>query len=472
MGIASFTSHNLSKLNTNKIESGVRNLVQILTMEALPYYNSLFEDLYLHNRQNANTLCDFITVEVNNQNITHSTRLTHLKILCWFSRYLNYKVFELVTRDDVISYLNSLKKAESVDPTHKWIGTYNARQMVLSKFFRWLYNKDEFDSKKWNTPSFLQGIRQIPRKERSSYRPSDIWTNDDHAIFLKYCPEKRDRCYLAMANDTSCRPHELLSLRIKDIIFKLASTKKQYAEVNITSSKTRPRTLPIIFSLPYVKDWLDSHPMKNNPNAFLFISLADSNYGDQLSENALYKQFTRTYRSCYFPKLTRDHSMSDLDKSLIKNLLTKPWNPYVLRHSALTEKSQILKESTLRDHAGWTLNSKMPNIYIHYFGNESAKSLLEAYGIENKQEWNVSILNSKTCPNCNEPNKTDSKFCSRCRMVLTYDEYLENLEIQKEKENEMDKMRTEISVIRQGQKELFELLKSRKEIFNILENEG
>ena len=92
-----------------------------------------------------------------------------------------------------------------------------------------------------------------------------------------------------MANDTSCRPHELLSLRIKDITFKMSSTKKQYAEVNISSSKTRPRTLPLIFSLPYVKDWIDSHPMKNNPNAFLFISLADSNHGQKLSENALYR---------------------------------------------------------------------------------------------------------------------------------------------------------------------------------------
>lgn len=119
----------------------------------------------------------------------------------------------------------------------------------------------------------MKGIKQIPRKEKSPYKPSDIWTNDDHAIFLKYCPEKRDKCYHAMANDTSRRPHELLSLRIKDITFKLSSTKKQYAEVNISSSKTKPRTLPLIFSLPYVKDWIDSHPMKNNPNAFLFISL-------------------------------------------------------------------------------------------------------------------------------------------------------------------------------------------------------
>jgi predicted nucleic acid-binding Zn ribbon protein len=46
-------------------------------------------------------------------------------------------------------------------------------------------------------------------------------------------------------------------------------------------------------------------------------------------------------------------------------------------------------------------------------------------------------LQSKQCPNCSEPNKPDSKFCAKCRMVLTYDAYNETLENQKEKESEV-----------------------------------
>jgi hypothetical protein len=48
---------------------------------------------------------------------------------------------------------------------------------------------------------------------------------------------------------------------------------------------------------------------------------------------------------------------------------------------ALTEKSLILKEHVLRDHAGLKMTSKMPQVYIHYFGTESPRSLLEAKGI-------------------------------------------------------------------------------------------
>jgi hypothetical protein len=295
----------------------------------------------------------------------------------------------------------------------------------------------------------MQGLKQFTRQEKSTYKPSDIWTDQDHALFLKYCPEKRDRCYHAMCIDTSARPHELLNLKIKDIKFKTSSTTgMQYAEVHITKSKTRPRTLPLIFSIPYVKDWIDSHPQTNNPDAFLFISLADNSFGKRLSENALYKLYTQRYKKRYFPKLVnKDSNIPEADKSYIRNLLTKPWTPYIQRHSALTAKSLILKEHTLRNYAGWSMSSKMPQVYLHYYGDESSKSLLEAYGIEDYKKENVNILRSKPCPNCNEPNKPDGRFCFKCKMVLSYDSYTETLEKEKEKESEIQTMKEQIQSI-------------------------
>jgi hypothetical protein len=96
----------------------------------------------------------------------------------------------------------------------------------------------------------------------------------------------------------------------------------------------------------------------------------------------------------------------------------------------------ILKEHVLRQHAGWSISSQMPQIYLHYFGNEASESLLEAYGILPKGQ-HIEQLKPRQCPNCNEPNKLDSKFCAKCRMVLTYDAYNETLEKQQEKESEV-----------------------------------
>jgi integrase/recombinase XerD len=71
----------------------------------------------------------------------------------------------------------------------------------------------------------------------------------------------------------SCRPHEILNLRIKDIAFKTTGN-YQYAEV-LVNGKTGSRPIPLISSIPYVKDWLDSHPQRGNPNAYLIPSLSD-----------------------------------------------------------------------------------------------------------------------------------------------------------------------------------------------------
>jgi predicted nucleic acid-binding Zn ribbon protein len=124
------------------------------------------------------------------------------------------------------------------------------------------------------------------------------------------------------------------------------------------------------------------------------------------------------------------------DKQKIKELLKKPWNPYIRRHSSLTEKSTILKEHTLRQFAGWSPGSNMHLKYVQYFGNESTDSILEAYGVISKDKQLSDALRPKECPNCGESNKPDSRFCAKCRIILTYDAYHETIEQKQEKDKQ------------------------------------
>jgi hypothetical protein len=184
-----------------------------------------------------------------------------------------------------------------------------------------------------------------------------------------------------------------------------------------------------------VKDYLDhEHPQPSNPNAPLICGTGKS-LGRKLRELSLNRIYGN-FRKEIFPRLLESPDIQPEDKQMIKELLRKPWNPYIRRHSALTEKSTILKEHVLRQHAGWSIGSQMPQKYLHYFGNESSESLLEAYGIMPKGQQ-IDLLKPKQCPNCSEPNKLDSKFCAKCRMVLTYDAYNETLENQQEKDNQI-----------------------------------
>jgi hypothetical protein len=93
--------------------------------------------------RNAATICDHILAEQTEHNIKTSTAESKVKNLLWLSRFLNDKPFEEMTKQDILSYLNSLRKHTSVDPQQKWIGSYNNRLWYYAKFFRWLYNKEE-----------------------------------------------------------------------------------------------------------------------------------------------------------------------------------------------------------------------------------------------------------------------------------------------------------------------------------------
>ena len=295
------------------------------------------------------------------------------------------------------------------------------------RFFKWLYSPD-IEPDKRPKPSVIENIPQLKRKEKSIYKPTDLWTEEDDSLFLKYCPSKRIKCYHAVSRDASARPHEILKLKIKDIVFKFTPDKKQYAEI-LLNGKTGSRHIPLFNSIPYIKDYLDhEHPQSANPNA-PFICGVSKSLGRPIRENSLLMIYDK-YKKEFFPKLLDRIILASYQKisKKIQELLKKPWNLYIRRHSALTEKSTILKEHVLRQHAGWSPSSQMHLKYIHYFGNESNDSLLEAYGIVTKDKNNYRVLRPKQCPNCNEPNKPDSKFCAKCRMVLTYDAYSETLE--------------------------------------------
>jgi integrase len=455
------------------LQSKIEHVTKYQNRYVRKMLNGLSEDI----PENTNIICDFITAEQNEINIKESTKEWKIKNLILLSRFLNNKSFKDKTKEDILDYLNNARKPESIDPLHKSIGTWNNRQILFLKFFRWLYNANEPDHKMRITPPCMQGVKRLPRQEKSPYKPSDLWTSEEHAIFLKFCPSKRDRAFHAMANDTSARPHELLNLKIKDIKFKITTNGIQYAEI-LVSGKTKTRTLPLITSIPYVKDWLLNHPTGENTDSWLFVSLSNNqikNIGRKLSRDGLLKQYQEFYRGhCFRDLLGGDDSVAEADKSCIHIMLAKPWNLYVIRHSALTQKSKILKEHTLRDHADWSVTSKMPQVYIHYFGNESSNSLLEAYGILKPEEndgFKSNILKPKYCPNCNESNKPHARICIKCKMILIYDEYAEVLEKQKQKDNEIEEMKKQIDIMKEGQKELLELLKSPKELHDILKNE-
>jgi hypothetical protein len=63
--------------------------------------------------------------------------------------------------------------------------------------------------------------------------------------------------------------------------------------------------------------------------------------GKKLTSDGLLKHFQEYYRDKYYPHLLLNNKIPDRDKAYIKSLMTKPWNLYIFRHPALTEKSKV-----------------------------------------------------------------------------------------------------------------------------------
>ena len=404
---------------------------------------------------NAVTIIEFIECQKTESNLSDGTKNLVIRSLIMLIKYIK-KNFKQLTRIDIINYLDSLRKSEEVDPTHKWIGTYNLRRQLFLKFFKWLYHPTE-EAKKRKIPEVMHDIPMMKRKEQSIYKPDDLWTLEDDLMFLKYCSDKRIQCYHAISRDTSARPSEILKLRVKEINFKLAGD-KTYAEIAV-NGKTGSRIIPLFNSIPYIKDWINNHPQPGNPSALLIPSMNRATFGRKLCSESL-NHIYHMYQTTKFPRLLSDENVPLEDKNKIRELLKKPWNPYIRRHTGLTEKSKMkqINEHQLRQLAGWSPRSHMHMKYIHYFGNEASDSLLEAYGITTKQQEQSKIMQYKSCPNCNEPNKSENRFCAKCKMVMTFDAYNETLEKEKQRELELKDLKMKLQTVEEEQNQKFDQL--------------
>jgi integrase len=374
--------------------------------------------------KNGLIICDYIQAVKTETNLSDNYRRDLITVLSRLSRFRNNKLFKSMKKEDIVAFLNTFEKTDSEDPKHKWIGTYNINLVHLTRFLKWLYYPNEVNRQR-PIPNVIKNIGKKKRKEQETYSAADLWSNADDELFLRYCSSKRLRCYHMVSRDTSARPHELCKLKVRDIQFRVNADGTQFVEVPV-NGKTGNRFLPLFNSVPYVKDYLDhEHPQSNNQNA-PFLCETGKSLGKHLSHVRVSHDYSSQKR--LFQKLLNSPNTPVEDIQKIHELLRKPWNPYVRRYTALTEKASNPDiAAVLEQHAGWTEGSLMKKKYIHHFQNKASNSILQACGILPKESTELK-LRIKPCPQCNEPNTPDRRFCAKCRMVLTYDGYQEALE--------------------------------------------
>jgi len=91
--------------------------IDAITRYQKPYNKKILIMMARANPCNALTICSFIVAQKNVQNIKESTIEGIIKKLVWLSSYLGHKSFSEMTKEDILDYLNSIKKPPELDPT-------------------------------------------------------------------------------------------------------------------------------------------------------------------------------------------------------------------------------------------------------------------------------------------------------------------------------------------------------------------
>jgi len=114
------------------------------------------------------------------------------------------------------------------------------------------------------------------------------------------------------------------------------------------------------------------------------------------------------------------------EKQKLEYLLrTKKWNPYCLRHSAITYDSDYLPEYAVKKKARWSMNSRQGSRYIKSrIGGDLKRTILAQNGIALGDDDALRPKPAvRDCPRCNLINTLENKYCSKCSYPLMTDAF-------------------------------------------------
>ncbi len=432
--------------------------------------NTLLKNIEsLSNKDNVSILLIFCNY-LKEKDLSENHIQNNLKVMLDYVKYLGtVKLTEVNTRDQIILYLNTKIKDNSIDPDKRWITTWNHFLNRLKLFFRWLHNyhvkqtlthssvHDAPVDEDWITPNFIK-IKQKQTKRISPYSETEIWEKEELLTIIKYEPVLRNKAIIALMWDLDARPHEITLLKIKHIRFR-----ERYGEGEIPhQAKTGAGPILLTLSFPYVRDWLNEHPFRNESQARLICNLRT---GAPVSPKSLWNMM-KLLRDRIIRLLESGQMVDDQERQRLNDLLkSKKWNPYCIRHSAITADSDYLPEYALKKKVRWSMNSKQGSRYIKTrMGNDLKNQILEQNGIITQDNRNSRVLNV-LCPRCEFVNIHENKYCSQCSYPLSPSAYEEIKKSEEEKYIHLQETHTQdLKNLKEDLETKFQYLLSRIDI--------
>jgi len=289
------------------------------------------------------------------------------------------KNFEDVTKEDIRSLIGRIEKEtfkkNGMDVPYQE-STKRDFRITIRKFYRWLRETEDY-------PEEVKWIKSTGRNCARIKLPEEMLSEDDIKNLINVAENPRDKAFIAILYESGCRIGEMLFLRLKHINF------DQYGAQLLVDGKTGYRRVRIIASAPYLTEWINKHPRKDDPESPLWIT---RDY-EIMSYAALRISFKRIFKKAGVHKKINFHNF---------------------RHSRATYLANHLTEAQMKEYFGWVQSSDMASVYVHLSGRDIDKAILQVYGITQDEKKEEVII----CPRCLKENSLVSRFCLSCGMPL------------------------------------------------------
>ena len=309
-----------------------------------------------------------------------------------------------LTKKDLENYLGYLEK-EFKDKT------ITERRLFLIYHMEWLHGKPRAE---------IPLIKNIKiKKIKGMALPEEILSPDEIKKMTQVAFNLRDKALVMLLYETGTRKGEFLQLKIKHI--QLVNEKgRKYGFATVPMGKTSSRKLPLIYSLPHVTAWLNSHPNRDDPEQPLFIN-----------------------QGAWLNRALGEDGLKRLLKILAERSgVKKKVYPHLFRHSRMTELAKELTEQELKKFAGWTPTSNMAAVYVHLSGEDVSNKLLSNAGLIDHKKGNKerASLMAIECPDCNKVHGSYVKYCL-CERILDPNKAVKQINEHKDHKSEMELMK-------------------------------
>lgn len=374
-----------------------KHIKQILYGEYTPNNQPL-----ITNSNHLQTAQKYITIrkEVDGVNInTQDADLIAIKLL---SDFLKDKPFKQATRKDIREFANHLQQQNKKETT---ISLY---LMKLKRFYKYVIKPDKYENGKADQRDipYPDNVRWITYNDGEDELPLDsIPDNKDIKKMFERCKNVREQVVLVSLLDGGLRKSELIKLKLRNVHYD-RGIKKFYF---ILPKKQRKRGLKtgqrhiILFLIPsstaYIKDYLNHHRWKDNPDA-PFIYTEDSTVKGTTPDDFM---------------LGEMGVGQIVDRILKASGLKIHITPHTLRHiSATMCCMKGFNEPMLRERFGWSPRSKMPSRYVHLANTNMKAKIKEILGIKDDETTKIDEMQLIECWNCKEENPFSYQYCFKC----------------------------------------------------------